>query len=397
MELLNSAETEEITKVQLHSYAPFLNSYAYNDEIRITCNSSSFIQLNKSFLYLRIKLGKLPRAETKITFVRNALLHLFSDVKLEQNGVLIEWSKLPGLTNTVFSYLTADSYDDPGTDEYQWKPYEMSEKSIVDFTIPLSRLLNFAKDYKKFMIYSRFDLILIRARSDLNCLYNKDAVVSGADVVPDNPKIEIERIKWCVPHLELDDVLKLKMLKVLENGRPIHMNFRTIDVNENHGIPSSTSFSWSVKSSIHRPTYAIACFQTDRNFQLNKDNSVFDHLDVQNIRLWVNQNVYPFEPLDLDFASNKFSMAYKMYKNTRESLCFKRGAPMDRATFKDVAPLFCFDLSHWDSNVKDSVIDIRLECEFLKAPPAKTACYLFLMYENTFSYNPFNELVLKEL
>ena len=173
MEAIDIPGTEEITKVQLHSYAPFLNNFQNNNEIRITVNSSSFLQINQSFLYIRVKMGKLPRTESKITLVRNGILHLFSECKIELNGKILEWSKLPAITNTVMTYLTGEPFNAPGDDEYQWPQVEMAKNSQVDFTIPLKRIFGFCRDYNKFMIYSRFDLILVRARSDFNSLYLK--------------------------------------------------------------------------------------------------------------------------------------------------------------------------------------------------------------------------------
>lgn len=85
-----------------------------------------------------------------------------------------------------------------------------------------------------------------------------------------------------------------------------------------------------------------------------------------------------------------------MYEDTRKFSCIKDETHMDRLEFREKAPRFSFDRSHYDSKIKEKISDIKVEIEFLKAPPVNPTCYLLLIYENLLN-NPFNEVVTHEL
>lgn len=395
MDLFDPIQFDTTTiKKQLITYKPNLESYSYNDRIKITVNSSTFTELYNSHIYLRITVKSIPQAaaNAKIAFVQNGVLQLFSDCILEQNNVTLEWNRQPGLTNLVMSLLVMDKDDSSGSTEYGFDTFTATTDNTFDLTIPLKHLLNFARDYKKFMIYSRFDLTLVRARNDHN------AVICGEAGAADKVEIDIDKVSWVIPHIMINDVLKLKILKSVEHGKDIYMPFRSFEYHEYTSIPtSSTQLSWMVKSAVKRPLYAMAIFLTDKYYNLKTNNSNFDNLNVRSIRLWVNALAYPFEPLDLDFTKNYFADAYKMYKNMRMAMEDKKGAMMTKAEFSNKFPVYCFDLSHYDYDVEDSVNDVKLDVEFRAGPPAKTNLILLLMYENLFSYNPFTNIVSKEI
>ena len=80
----------------------------------------------------------------------------------------------------------------------------------------------------------------MRSRNDLNCF------ISATD---QSTKIHIDKITWWVPHVNLEDVHKLKLLQVLNNNVPITMSFRTWDLYELPLIPQTKRQTWSVKTS----------------------------------------------------------------------------------------------------------------------------------------------------
>lgn len=390
-----------IIKKDVITYKPSLESYRYNDRIKITVNSSSFTELYNSYIYLRLKVKSVPASANnkKMAFVNNGVMQLFSEVILELNGMEIEHIYNPGLSHLIFNMLIQDADSARSSSEYAYNSFSVKEGETFDMTIPLKNFLNFPRDYKKFMIYSRFDLTLVRSRSDENALLCLEAITTPttAGAVAEKGEIVIEKIHWRIPHIVINDVLKLKILKSLDHGKEIYLPFRSIEYHEYINIPTSPYFEWMVKSSIRRPLYAVAAFQTDKHFNLKTNNSRFDHLDVRNIRLCVNSMSYPFEQLNLDFANNYFAEAYKMYLDMRSTAVDnKSGAVMTKAEFSENYPIFCFNLSNFDYEVKDSVIDLKLNCDFHKNPPANTNIVLLLVYENLFSYNAITNVVNKE-
>ena len=87
-------------------------------------------------------------------------------------------------------------------------------------------------------------------------------------------------------------------------------------------------------------------------------------------------------------------MYLEMRKNALDN---KKGAVMTKADFANDYPIFCFDLSNYDFEIKDSVVDLKLSCEFHENPAANTNVILVLIYENLFSYNAITNIVNKEI
>lgn len=321
MELFDPVEYEtSIIKRNLVTYKPNIESYNYNDRIKITVNSSSFIELYNSHIYLKLKVKELPAAAAnkKIAFVQNGIMQMFNEVIFEQNGVMIENVTNPGLCHLVMSLLVNDKDEASGVSEYGFESFSVEENDTFDVVIPLKNFLNFARDYKKFLIYSRFDLTLIRARNDYN------AVMCAEAAAAEKAEITIEKLAWRIPHINLNDVLKLKVLKNVEMGKDILMPFRSVEYHEYTSLPISKYFSSMLKTSVKRPLFAIALFQTDKHYNLKVNNSKFDHLNVRSIRLWVNAEPSPFETLDINFSTNHFSDAYNMYRNMRMAIDEKK-------------------------------------------------------------------------
>jgi len=77
-------------------------------------------------------------------------------------------------------------------------------------------MLDFCENYKHVIINARHELILIRAR-------NVNKYIMGDPVT--EPTLELFKIQWRMLHVALNEVNKLSMLRALESGRYLSMNF----------------------------------------------------------------------------------------------------------------------------------------------------------------------------
>ena len=137
MDIFDPIEFENfIIKRDLITYKPNLESYGYNDRIKITVNSDSFTELYNSHIYLRIKTKTILASalQKKIAFVRNGVMQLFSEVMLEQNGVTIKHVKNPGLCHLLIS-LVQEQDEASSSSEYAYETFTVEEKSTFDVTI----------------------------------------------------------------------------------------------------------------------------------------------------------------------------------------------------------------------------------------------------------------------
>ena len=137
-------------------------------------------------------------------------------------------------------------------------------KQDFNFCVPLSLLLGFCENYKRIMINARHELVLIRSRSDTNCIVATPPVTI-------HPKIELFKVQWRMPHITLNEINKLSLLRTLESGRYLSMGFRSWDLYEYPLLQSTTKHSWAVKAAtqLEKPRYVFHALQTKkRMFQL---------------------------------------------------------------------------------------------------------------------------------
>jgi len=98
-----------------------------------------------------------------------------------------------------------------------WDPWN-PPNGYFNFCVPLNMLLGFCEDYRRVVINARHELILIRSRNDNNCLI---------DDPTRDPEIVLFKVQWRMPHVLLNEINKLLMLRALKSGRYLSMAFRS--------------------------------------------------------------------------------------------------------------------------------------------------------------------------
>ena len=99
--------------------------------------------------------------------------------------------------------------------------------------------MGFFADYKKIIIYSKMELILIRSRNDTNMSVDNPAanMLDNAVTPLTGFDIKLDKISWRIAHVTVVDIVKLKLLKILENSQPIVMSFGTWEYYEWPNVP----------------------------------------------------------------------------------------------------------------------------------------------------------------
>ncbi|XP_053980772.1 uncharacterized protein LOC128877473 [Hylaeus volcanicus] len=180
-------------------------------------------------------------------------------------------------------------------------------------------LLGFCEDYRRIVINARHELILIRARSDNNCIVGDSTL---------EPVVELLKIQWRIPHVILNDTNKLSLLRILESGQYLSMSFRSWDLYEYPLLQSTTKHSWTVKTAIQleKPRYVIFALQTGRKNIMSEDASNFDACKLTNVKLYLNSDFYPYDDLNLDFDRNRYVILFDTTVTkrfaTRTTFCY---------------------------------------------------------------------------
>lgn len=382
-----------VTKLEYHSYSPFLNSFNNNDEIRISIQHQDLYLLpSESYIYIEGRILKLDNTESNtVRLVNNSMAYLFDSIRYELNGVEIDQNRNVGHTTTLKNYVSLTENQSKLLINAGWAPENdfVLTHGYFNFCIPLKVLLGFAEDYRKIIINAKHELILTRSRIDENAIVSPD----------DEMKFNITKLQWRVPHVTVSDEEKLSLLKVVESGKSIKMSFRSWDLYEYPLLPEATNHTWSIKTTtqLEKPRYVIFAMQTDRKNQRTKDFSRFDHCNITDIKLHLNSESFPYDNLNLEFVSSRYALLYKMYTDFQKSYygSSNSNSLLNTTTFLNHAPIVVIDCSHQNESIKTGSVDIKLEIKSTTRIPANTSAYCLLLHDRIVEYNPLTNEVKK--
>ncbi|XP_024868963.1 uncharacterized protein LOC112452793, partial [Temnothorax curvispinosus] len=183
---------------------------------------------------------------------------MFDEIRYELNGVEIDRNRNVGITSTIKNYVSLSYNDSQLMRNAGWDVTSSIPEGYFNFCVPLKLLLGFCEDYKRV---------------------------------------------WRMPHVTLNEVNKLSMLRALESGRYLSVSFRSWDLYEYPMLQSTTKHSWAVKTAtqLEKPRYVIFALQTGRKNIMSQNVSVFDDCNLTNVKLYLNSEFYPYDDMNLDF------------------------------------------------------------------------------------------------
>jgi hypothetical protein len=406
---------DRIRKHDYHTYNPYANtSLGPNDEIRIPIQQQDLYTLpHESFLYVEGKLmikQKKDNTAAKDTGVKeavttdavvatdvaaarlgnNCVAFMFDEIRYELNGVEIDRNRNVGITSTIKNYVSLKPFEGDSLRNAGWDIAHTHMGGDFNFCVPLNMLLGFCEDYKRIVVNARHELILIRARSDNNCLLGSPST---------EPEIQLLKVQWRMPHVQLHEVDKLSMLRAVESGRYLSMSFRSWDLYEYPLLQSTTKHSWAVKTATHleKPRYVIFALQTGRKNVMYQDATVFDEGTLSNVKLYLNSEFYPYDDLNLDFGKKRYAVLFDMYMRFRKSYYGYDGfeSLLNIFSFLDKGPFVVIDCSRQNESVKSTTVDVRIEFDFKENVPANTTAYCLILHDRVIEYSPLSNVVRK--
>ncbi|XP_025263181.1 uncharacterized protein LOC112637928 [Camponotus floridanus] len=320
---------------------------------------------------------------------------MFEEIRYELDGVEIDRNRNVGITSTIKNYVSLTAERGKILKNAGWDLAtgpSVASTGDFNFCVPLDTLLDFCEDYRRVVINARHKLILIRARNDNNCLISREEF---------EPRVELAKIQWRVPHVVLNDVNKLSLLRTLDSGRYLSAPFRSWDLYEFSLLQSTTKDSWAVKAAtqLEKPRYVIFALQTGRKNVLSQDASRFDACNLTNVKLYLNSDFYPYDDMNLDFDKNKIAVLYDAYVRFRRTYY---GSASDETLltmnkFLHCGPLVVIDCSRQNEAVKSATVDVRLEFDCKDNVPSNATAYCLIIHDRVVEYNLLTNVVRKIL
>ena len=353
-----------------------------------------------------------------VTLINNGMMYLFSDIRYHLASHEIEVLQNPGQASTMLGVLKyPDDFNKSQGLNQLWVKDENKGNAVIDdtqadynhgyfikhkyiigdplpngtfsFKIPLKHFLGFCEDYKKVLYGMQQRLTLTRTGND-NAIFRANGIAVG--------KINIKRIRWFMPHVIPSDAYRLQLDKVIEKKEKIPVGYRMLQCDSIQVPQNQKPFTWrlGVKSSPDIPRFIIVGFQSGKNNNQETNPAIFDHLNVRNIYVTLNAKRYPDTDYENDFIKNQYSRIYgdaaqfrKKFYNMDELISNPGINPTE---FKDLYPLYVFDVTKQSEKLKTSVSDIHIKANFgdglagANNPPADTIAYAVIISDRLFHF-----------
>ncbi|XP_011173815.1 uncharacterized protein LOC105205980 [Solenopsis invicta] len=357
--------------------------------VRVFCTSREFSlkQINTP----STSKDKDSSTMTPMRRVNNCVAFMFDEIRYELDGVEIDRNRNVGITSTMKNYVSLTDERSRILKNAGWDIVMQRTAGEFSYCVPLNVLLGFCEDYKRLIIINaRHELILIRARNDANCII--------ANISTDERVLTLLRVQWKMPHVMLNDVNKLALLRTLESGQYLSMGFRSWDLYEFPLLQSTTKHLWAVKTAtqLKKPRYIIFTLQTGRQNIFAEDASKFDHCKLTNVKLYLNSEFYPYNDMNLDYDNHKYAILYDMYTKFRKVYYGCNREPLlSFVEFLHNGPLVVIDCSRQNESVKSATVDVRIEFEYKENIPENITAYCLIIHDRVVQYNPLTNVVRK--
>ena len=245
----------------------------------------------------------------------------------------------------------------------------------------------------------------MQQRLTLTRTNNNNAILRGyhlnqanAEIFYDEGRIRIDKIRWFMPHVIPSDAYRLQLDKIIEKKEKIPVGYRMLQCDNIQVPENQKEFTWrlGVKSSPDIPRFIIVGFQSGKNNTQQGNPAIFDHLFVRNIYVTLNAKRYPDTDYDTDFTKNQYSRIYgdaalfrKKFYNMDELIS---NSGINPKNYKNIFPLYLFDVSKQSEKLKTSVSDIHIKASFNanpaggNNPPVNTLAYAVIISDRLFHF-----------
>ena len=413
---------DSIYEYEYKEYNPIVGTNLNRGSIVLTIESQDiYTHPAESFLVIDgqlLNINDNPYGNNdSATLINNGIMYLFSDVRYHLASHEIEVLQNPGHATTMLGLLkypddfsksqglnqlwvkdgnTGDAQIDEAQPNYNDGYYIRHQyiigaplpNGIFSIKIPLKHFLGFCGDYKK-ILYGMQQRLTLTRTGDNDSIFRANAIAVG--------KINIQRIRWFMPHVIPSDAYRLQLDKIIEKKEKIPVGYRMLQCDNTQVPENQKTFTWrlGVKSSPDIPRFIIIGFQSGKNNNQEQNPAIFDHLYVRNIYVILNAKRYPDTDYDNDFRKKQFSRIYgdaalfrKKFFNMDELVS---NCGINPTEFRSLYPLYVFDVSKQSEKLKTSVSDIHIKAFFdnvpgANNPPANTMAYAVIISDRLFHF-----------
>ena len=403
---------DSIKSYETYAFQP-ISGTQYNSAGQITIrieNQDAFFFPRRSWLQIEGKLVKETGGTAfvdadNISLTNNGLVYLFDNIKYELGGQEIESVYQPGYATTMLGLAKYSSSFNAGPGLNQcWVLDTAAEaadtnlgfktrhdyiiekptpKGSFRFAIDLEHVFGFCEDYDKVMYGFIHTLTLVRTANSNNALFRDATAAAGT--------INIEKISWMMPKVEPSDVQKYQLYKSIESKNTIDVGFRMRQCST-VALPKTPTYTWrlGVRSAPEKPRYIMIGLQTDKANDQTKNAALFDHCSLTNIYVLLNNTRYPAIDFNANFTTHAYDNLYKKFCDfTRKYYGIDwlvTSTGVDPLSYKELYPIFVFDVSKQSERLQQGIVDITVEMAFGANIPDKTVAYALIISDRKLKF-----------
>ena len=383
-------------------------------------NSPGVIQLNienqdeyflpsKSWLEIEGKLIKHDDTRYLVgdsaTLANNGILNCFSNIKYQLGGNEIESINHPGQATLMLGLLKYDaSYsglsqcwqpddlavlaDNTGFQKRRGFIFNASAQpnniGSFSFAVDLEHIFGFAEDYDKVVYGMRHSLQLNRKANDNDAIYRTAAAHAG--------KVEITKITLWMARVVPSFSESSRLNKLILDDKIILDSWFRVRQCAMVSVPvGSTSFTWNLGVKTEKPRYVIIGLQTAKDENQEQNAALFDHQNVTNMKVRINSEEFPPIDVNSSFPLNHIAGWYRRLKEFKSTFYgvdkMVSSTCVDAKTYKDLYPLFVFDVSRQNEKMGNStVVDLSVMMTTATPVPANTNAFSLVISDRKIQF-----------
>ena len=182
-----------------------------------------------------------------------------------------------------------------------------------------------------------------------------------------------------MPSLKLSDEEKLTLYTDIQNKTTLPIEFVNRQCDSIQLNSGQKQFDWRLSTAAEKPRFVLLGFQRNKLNSSTSNSAVFDHLNVEDIRVEFNGEYYPDKNMNLDFKANRYIQGYHMLTDYFKNVMMKQCCYVRVGDFKTHYTVFVFDISRQKERMKNTMSDIRIRGTFNANIPQNVHAYALIL------------------
>ena len=244
--------------------------------------------------------------------------------------------------------------------------------NIVTIWLPLKYVFDFFREYKKVITGLQVQFEFQRNRSE-NMLYTNE----NRDY-----KVVVEDLTLWLPYVKFKNMADVKFNELRLSDKEIEINWNQHSIVKSNIFSKNSSGSYSLQATSDEvlSLYVIPQY-TDKNENAKHNNMLFDHLDMSECWLMINNVKVPIVSYMMEFDKCDYNRLYTAFlESGLNTITPETGCMVSYTNFGKLYPIICFNLAHHQNYSDTSNLNIEFNWR-LRNNTTKDYVFYFILKE----------------